>query len=135
AALAEVEAVFATAGAISRSGEPDEVLESVGQLLVRLRPGAGAAGEEAVAAAVRALAAGEPGLAAPTIARPGIVAVRSPLEVLVDGRDLAAIAAAAEQVAAALEAIPGLTDVRSSARGGRPEVRVDLDRRKLTLYG
>lgn len=130
----EVEAVFATAGALSRAGEPDELRESVGQLLVRLRPGAGAAGEERVIAALRAEVAEEPGLLAPVFQRPGLVQVRSPLEIMVEGRDLDALQASAETVLERLRQVPGLTDLRSSARGGRPEIRVSLDRRRLAQY-
>jgi len=130
----EVEAVFATAGALSRAGEPDELRESVGQLLVRLRPGAGAAGEERVIEALRAEVAEEPGLLAPVFQRPGLVQVRSPLEIMVEGRDLDALQASAETVLERLREVPGLTDLRSSARGGRPEIRVSLDRRRLAQY-
>jgi hydrophobic/amphiphilic exporter-1 (mainly G- bacteria), HAE1 family len=132
--IEDVEAVFATAGALSRAGEPDELRESVGQLLVRLRPGAGAAGEERVIEALRAEVAEEPGLLAPVFQRPGLVQVRSPLEVMVEGRELDALQAGAEVVLERLRKIPGLTDLRSSARGGRPEIRVSLDRRRLAQY-
>ena len=131
----QVEAVFATAGALARAGEPDELRESVGQLLVRLKPGQGAQGEAAVTAALRAAVGEEAGLLAPVFQRPGLVQVSAPLEVLVEGRDLDALQAGAEQVVARLNEIRGLTDLRSSARGGRPEIRVSLDRRKLAQYG
>ncbi|MBL4848591.1 MAG: efflux RND transporter permease subunit, partial [Planctomycetes bacterium] len=117
------------------AGEPDELRESVGQLLVRLRPGAGAEGEDEVIAGLRALVAEEPGLLAPVFQRPGLVQVRSPLEIMVEGRDLDALQASAEIVLQRLKTIPGLTDLRSSARGGRPEIRVSLDRRRLAQYG
>ncbi|MGE0708720.1 MAG: efflux RND transporter permease subunit [Planctomycetota bacterium] len=129
-----VEAAFATAGAISRPGEPDELRESVGQLLVRLKPGAGAEGEARAIAALRARVGEEPGLLAPVFRKAGLVSVRTPLEVLVEGRDLVALEKAAERVVARLSQVPGLTDLRSSARGGRPEVRIGLDRRKLAQY-
>jgi len=130
-----VAAVFATAGSVSRSGEQDDVRESVGQLLVRLAPGAGLPAEEAVVAGLREAVAGVPGLQPPVFSRPGLVSVRDPLEVLVDGRDLERLEAAAERVAARAAEVPGLTDVRSSARGGRPEIRIALDRRKLARFG
>lgn len=129
-----VAAVFATAGAVARPGEPDEVRESAGQLLVRLERG-GSEAERTVVTAVRRLCADVPGLAAPVISRPGLVAVRTPLEVLVDGRDLDALRTASEAVAGAVEDVGGLSDVRSSARGGRPEIRVDLDRGRLAAFG
>ncbi|RMG16096.1 MAG: efflux RND transporter permease subunit [Planctomycetota bacterium] len=134
AELPEVEAAFSTAGAISRPGEQDLVRESVGQLLLRLAPGAGLAGEERVERAVREWMSATPGLLPPVFARPGLVSVRTPLEVVVDGKDLDALRRFSAEVVRALEGVSGLRDLRSSARGGRPELLVSLDRTKLALY-
>jgi hydrophobic/amphiphilic exporter-1 (mainly G- bacteria), HAE1 family len=132
--LPEVQAVFSTAGAIARPGEQDLVRESVGQLLLRLQPGLGLAGEEAAIDAVRLAVAAEPGLGAPVFSRPGLVSVRAPLEVIVDGRDLDGLRDFAESVGELVAAVEGVIDVRNSARGGRPELRIALDRSKLALY-
>ncbi len=60
---------------------------------------------------------------------------RTPVEVEVFSDDMSTLTAAAHQVEAALADVPGLVDLRSSARMGNPEVQVRFDRNQLARLG
>lgn len=57
------------------------------------------------------------------------------IEVDVLGHDLATADSLTEKVVAAMNAIPGLVDVKSSRQPGSPEVEFTIDRQKAALYG
>lgn len=59
----------------------------------------------------------------------------SPVEVDIYGYDLQTLQRTADQVAAELEEVPGLRDIRLGMVPGSPEVRVGFDRDKLNRYG
>jgi len=60
---------------------------------------------------------------------------RTPVEVEVFSDDIEALNVAAVQVEEAIRDVPGLVDLRSSARMGNPEVQVRFDRNQLALLG
>jgi HAE1 family hydrophobic/amphiphilic exporter-1 len=57
------------------------------------------------------------------------------VEVDILGHDLAVADSLTEKVVAAMNAIPGLVDVKSSREPGSPEVEFTIDRQKAALYG
>jgi CzcA family heavy metal efflux pump len=59
----------------------------------------------------------------------------APFSVAVRGSELAAVDAVADQVAAVLRALPGAGEVRTPDRSTAAAIRVDLDFRRLALYG
>jgi hypothetical protein len=63
--------------------------------------------------------------------RPALFSFRTPVEVVLHGNDLDTLRTASTAGLAALEAVPGLTDLRSSLSRGYPEVRVRYDRARL----
>lgn len=91
--------------------------------------------EREVERALRDILQGEPELARYSITRPTLLALNAPLEVEVIGDDLVRIGEVARLVESELRATPGLNDVRSSLRRGNPEVRISLDREKLSRHG
>ena len=60
---------------------------------------------------------------------------RTPVEVEIFSDDIDALNLAASQVESALSDVPGLVDLRSSARMGNPEVQVRFDRDQLARFG
>ncbi|MBZ0269611.1 efflux RND transporter permease subunit, partial [bacterium] len=69
------------------------------------------------------------------VRRPSLLALSAPIEVDVYGYDLEHIMQTAGLVAAELEQVPGIRDVRQAMVPGSPEIRVSFDRDKLNHYG
>ncbi|MEL6906517.1 MAG: efflux RND transporter permease subunit, partial [Planctomycetota bacterium] len=90
--------------------------------------------EEALIAQVRELTRGEPDMELVDVRRPTPFALDSAVSVEVRGYDLEDLASTADEVAAALRGITGLTDVRTTVRPGFPEARVTFDRDKTLAY-
>ncbi len=59
----------------------------------------------------------------------------TPVEVFVRGPDMQTLYTLAEQVRREIAAIPGLADLQTSTRRGRPELRIVYDRDKLAAFG
>lgn len=108
--------------------------EHTARLTVRLAPGLGPAAEERMITRVRTLVAIEPEMEVVDVRRPTPFALDAPIAVEVKGWDLLDLEAAADQVAARLAEIPGLTDVRTTVRPGYPEALVTFDRDKTLAY-
>ncbi|MFT6396003.1 MAG: HAE1 family hydrophobic/amphiphilic exporter-1 [Bradymonadia bacterium] len=84
--------------------------------------------------AVRAAVSVEPAMQF-EISRPTLLSLADPIEVEVRGENLEALRVSAGAVETAVRATDGVTDVRSQAREGFPEVRVRFDRERLASYG
>jgi len=69
------------------------------------------------------------------VRRQALLAFGAPVEVDVFGYNLEELQQAADTVAARLESVEGLRDVRLSMMPGSPEVQVSFDRDKLNRYG
>ena len=63
--------------------------------------------------------------------RPTLFSFTTPIEVEIYGYDLGELQAAASQVAARMERITGLKDVKTTTRLGNPEIQVRFDRERL----
>lgn len=59
----------------------------------------------------------------------------SPIQLLVHGADYQNVQKAAKMIRDATKTIQGTTDVRLSTEDGKPEVRVDIDRKKMAQFG
>jgi HAE1 family hydrophobic/amphiphilic exporter-1 len=130
--LSGVSSVFALVGASGQAGgTAGEKKEHMAQLHVRLHPGWD---EEAVMARVRAALVDQPDLKF-RFSRPSYFSFRTPVEVEVAGYNLPSLRLVADEIAERLSAIDGLTDVRSSATGGQPEIQVSLDRQRVAELG
>lgn len=90
--------------------------------------------ESRAVAAVREALAVEPALQF-EITRPTLLSLADPIEVEVRGERLDLLRESAGRVEAAMRGAAGVTDVRSQAREGFPEVRVRFDRERLAAYG
>jgi HAE1 family hydrophobic/amphiphilic exporter-1 len=111
--------------------------ENVGRLQVRMATGSTSEDEAAVAAALRERleATGAGGGARYRFERPSVFTLRTPVEVEVYGDRLPELHAAAAGVRSALDGVPGLTDLRSSAELGNPELQVTFQRDQLVQLG
>lgn len=106
------------------------------RLTVRLKPGLANAHDEEIALdRVRTRIAAHPAVRTVDFSRPTPFALDAPIQVEVLGYDLEKIRAVGSEVVAVLNAVDGLTDVRSSVRSGHPEARVHFDRDKTLEYG
>jgi len=88
-------------------------------------------------AAIRAKASEVPGLKVYVAANmaSAMMGMGNDIEVDIIGHDLATADSLTEKVMAAMNAIPGLVDVKSSRQAGSPEVEFTIDRQKAALYG
>jgi hydrophobic/amphiphilic exporter-1 (mainly G- bacteria), HAE1 family len=98
------------------------------------RGGIEAVREEAVVSDLRALLERMPDLRA-NVTRPVLFSFRTPIEVEVQAFDLDQLRLLGDRVTETLDAMPGLSDVKSSARPGNPEVQIVYDREALIRLG
>ncbi|MBM2814513.1 MAG: acriflavin resistance protein [Ignavibacteria bacterium] len=63
------------------------------------------------------------------------VANRSPIQILVNHPSIDSAMVAAKKVAELVKSIDGTTDVRLSTEEGKPELRIDIDRKKMSQFG
>jgi HAE1 family hydrophobic/amphiphilic exporter-1 len=75
------------------------------------------------------------GLEAAVLAPGGPGGTAAPLQVQLRGPDVATLQGLSERALAAVRAIPGVVDARSSLGAPRPELRVDVDRAAATRLG
>ena len=132
ARLSAVASVFSLVGTNAQvGGITGEKREHMAQLIVRLRQGTE---EEAVMAQVRAALADEPELTH-KFSRPSYFSHRAPVQVEVAGYSLPTLRLLAGDIAGRLTRIDGITDIRSSATVGQPEIQISLDRQRVAELG
>ena len=130
--LEGVTSVFALVGTSGQAGgTAGEKKEHTAQLHVRLRPGVP---EEAVTTAIRALLVDVPDLSY-RFSRPSYFSFRTPIEVEVAGYALSTLKMLADEIVERLHQVEGLTDIRSSATGGQPEIQIAFDRQRIAELG
>ncbi|MGH1366592.1 MAG: efflux RND transporter permease subunit [Calditrichia bacterium] len=69
------------------------------------------------------------------ISRPVLFSFKTPVEVEIQGFNLAALAQVSRDAVKELEKVDGLTDVKSNLQRGNPEVQIIYDRERLAFYG
>jgi len=69
------------------------------------------------------------------ISRPVLFSFKTPIEVEIQGYNLAGLADVSRDAVRELEKVDGLTDVKSNLQRGNPEVQIIYDREKLSFYG
>ena len=111
-------------------GTRRERRENVAQLGIAIADTGDREMEGAVIERCRSLLAGYPEIRY-TFRRPSYFSFRTPIEVQVYGYDIESLAGYADELAAAMAAVPGLRDVRSSLEAGNPEVQVRFARDRL----
>jgi HAE1 family hydrophobic/amphiphilic exporter-1 len=104
------------------------------RLTVRLKPEA-IEREEQIVAQVREMIASNPTVQTVDVSRPTPFAIEAPIAIEVLGHDLVQLQQVGAQVLERLSGMPDLTDVRTTAGSGHPELRVTFDRDKTLEYG
>ncbi|MGE5314667.1 MAG: efflux RND transporter permease subunit, partial [Acidobacteriota bacterium] len=136
ASMPEIKKVFTTVG-VSNDGLLGFASNNVAQLNVALVPAkervksTDLVGEE-IKARVRDI----PGVKV-RVNPIGIfgVADQAPIQLAVSGTDLDQVQKTADRLASELSTITGTTDVRLSSEQGKPEMRVEIDRDKMSALG
>lgn len=131
----EVEAVYASIGSDGRAEARSDEGEHSARIRVQLSAGGDlSAREEVVMEDLRGSLAELTELSV-QFSRPALFSFRTPLEVVVHGEDLDRLRKVGDRLVEALEAMPGLTDVRTSLMPGNPEVQIAYDRARLARFG
>ncbi len=90
--------------------------------------------EGRVVAAIREHLAAVPDLDE-RVTRPVLFSSKTPIEVDVEGDDLARLKAMAARVRGEMASLPELADVETTLRSGAPEVQIVYDRQRLARFG
>ena len=129
--LEGVETVFSSAGGSNRNQFARQLEEEhVGQLHLVMKNRRDKAAELEVIESVRNRLSQFPELTY-VFRRPTLFSFKTPIEVEIYAYDLSQLRAAASQVAARMEGIAGLKDVKTTTRLGNPEIQVRFDRERL----
>jgi HAE1 family hydrophobic/amphiphilic exporter-1 len=108
--------------------------EHLGQLNVVLRDRGDEAAEARLGERLRRRFAALPDLTA-KLGKPTYFSLKTPVELILYGENLATLDAYAGLLERRLREIPGLVDLRSSLEEGSPELRVVFDRARLAALG
>ena len=131
AAFEGVETVFSSAGGSNRNQFARQLAEEhVGQLHVVMEDRRDREAEFEVIERLRGRLSQFPEVTY-DFRRPTLFSFTTPIEVEIFGYDLGELEAAASQVAARMEGIAGLKDVKTTTRLGNPEIQVRFDRERL----
>lgn len=131
AAFEGVETVFSSAGGSNRNQFARQLEEEhVGQLHVVMEDRRDREAEFEVIERLRGRLSQFPEVTY-DFRRPTLFSFTTPIEVEIFGYDLGELEAAASQVAARMEGIAGLKDVKTTTRLGNPEIQVRFDRERL----
>ncbi len=107
--------------------------EHIGQILVKLEPGALHERERRVMEELRQSFVRIPGVEY-KFSKPNLFSFKTPVEVILQGYNLKSLKAYAERLAAGLHSVEGLRDLKASTEEDNPEVQIRFDRRKLANY-
>jgi HAE1 family hydrophobic/amphiphilic exporter-1 len=105
--------------------------ENTSTITVVLEEGSTPESEHVVLDELRAYGADIPDLEV-EITYPELITVKAPIEVELYGHDLVEMKSVSASVVNAIQAIPGIVDVRSSIQKGNPEVQIIYDRHRLS---
>jgi HAE1 family hydrophobic/amphiphilic exporter-1 len=133
--LPNLDSAYAVAGTGNRlDANPVDSGENTGNLDVRLRMPIDKAGEEAAMQDLRTRLASIPG-AQYEFARPSLLTLATPVEVILAGYDLERLNVAAAAVRTRMEASGAFKDIRSSVEGGHPEIQILFDQERASQLG
>ncbi|MFQ5709675.1 MAG: efflux RND transporter permease subunit [bacterium] len=130
-----IQTLFSVAGTGNRlDANPEEGGENWGELRIKMASGADRSAEEFLMADLRERFSRLPG-AEYKFSRPSLFSFKTPIEVEVAGYDLKGLQSLSDLLARKLEEIPEFTDIKSTMRGGYPEIRIYFDRERIASYG
>jgi hydrophobic/amphiphilic exporter-1 (mainly G- bacteria), HAE1 family len=133
--MPEVMTVYSIIGSAGSSGgSSGEERENIGQINVALQEGVIRDREERVMERLRLAYAGVPSVET-KFSRPSLFTSKTPVEVEVSGYNLATLKSLSDEVMSRLSQIDGLTDLKTSAEGGNPEVQIRFNRHRVAQLG
>ena len=133
--LPETRMVYSMAGAGgASSGAAGEERNNIGQIHVMLKKGVRRPTEEAIMDHLRSEFSRIPSVGH-NFSRLSYFSFKTPVEVQVSGYNLRQLQDLSHEVADRLSHVAGLTDVKSSAEGGNPEVQITFNRKKVASLG
>ena len=131
---AAVRRVFTTVGTEGRARSGASEGEHTGVVTVQMKDGADPLEERVLIDRLRVDLANLPEVEI-EVSRPTIFSFKTPVEVEIHGHELGVLRRLAGEAEAALGALPGLSDVRSSLQPGNPELQISYNRERLAGYG
>jgi HAE1 family hydrophobic/amphiphilic exporter-1 len=130
-----VRTVYAIVGASNeQGGVAGERRENIGQLTLTVEGTPGLEREDGLMEALRP-ALDRDGDMLYRFGRPTYFSFKTPIEVEVRGYNLKLLNRLAEELMRRLRAMPGLVDVKSSTKGGNPELQIRFNRERLASLG
>jgi HAE1 family hydrophobic/amphiphilic exporter-1 len=135
ARMPEVHTVYSIIGSAGSSGgSSGEERENIGQINVALKEGVIRDREQRVMDRLRQAYADFPAVKT-KFARPSLFSSKTPIEVEVSGYNLTTLKDLSDEVMDRLSRIDGLTDLKTSAEGGNPEVQIRFNRHRVAQLG
>ena len=129
----QIETVYTTVGSVGESGGSEE-RENIAQINVRLYREIDREGEEAIMNRLRHRFNQIPALEH-KFSRPAYFSFKTPVEVEISGYNLKTLQELSQELSFRMSNISGLTDIKSSAESGNPEIQITFNRRKLASLG
>ena len=133
--LPDLASAYAVAGTGNRlDANPVDSGENTGNLDVKLQAPIDKAGEERAMQQMRERLAGIPG-AQYEFARPSLLTLSTPVEVILAGYDLERLSLAANAIRERMDRSGAFRDIRSSIEGGHPEIQILFDQQRASQLG
>ena len=130
--IAGVNMIFSLVGTSGQTGgSASDKKEHTAQLQIKLLDDTV---EEKVVLKVREILSDFPGLEY-KFSHPSYFSFRTPIEIEIAGSNIATLQLIADEVVDRIQGTEGLTDIRSSAEGGQPEIQIVFDRLRLAQLG
>ena len=130
-----VDYVYGVAGSGNRiDANPTESGENIARMLVAMEPSGTSADQEAVVGALRSQARDTVGLET-NFTAPELLSFDKPLEIEIQGYDLASLKSASDEVLRRLRNSDRFADIESSVERGHPEVQIYFDQERAAKLG
>lgn len=130
-----IRALYGVSGTGTRlDASPTESGENIGKLSIVMEGGGSAELEASQTEKLRATMRNHPG-AQVDFSRPELFSFSPPLEIELQGQDLASIERAGQRLAAMLRANPHYADVSSTVEEGFPEIQIRFDQERAGALG
>jgi hydrophobic/amphiphilic exporter-1 (mainly G- bacteria), HAE1 family len=130
-----IRALYGVSGSGTRlDANPTESGENIGKLTVVMADGGGSGTEAAITERMRAGMQANPNVAV-DFSRPELFSFSTPLEIELQGQDLAAIEAAGQRLATLLRGNEHFVDVKSTVEEGFPEIQIRFDQQRAAALG
>ncbi len=130
--IAGVNMIFSLVGTSGQTGgSASDKKEHTAQLQIKLLDDTV---EDQVVLKVREILSDFPGLEY-KFSHPSYFSFRTPIEIEIAGSNIATLQLIADEVVGRIQGTEGLTDIRSSAEGGQPEIQIVFDRLRLAELG